>query len=116
MKAIFVDIMCAVWCESVQEQCEHLGVKQSIGLFQPEVNIAYYYKAVEPVSEVELGEIIKRIFLESKSRYGARKIKKYLENDGITLSRRWICRIMKKLNLVSVYQKAPLKTKDYVHR
>ena len=70
---------------------------------------SYYYKAVKPVSEAELEENIKAIFLESKSRYGARKIKKCLENQGMTLSRRRIRRIMKRLNLVSVYQKATFK-------
>ncbi|MDK6808614.1 IS3 family transposase, partial [Corynebacterium aurimucosum] len=64
---------------------------------------------VEPVPEAELGEKIKSIFLESKSRYGARKIKKCLEVQGINLSRRRIRRIMKRLNLVSVYQKAAFK-------
>ncbi|MBT1050713.1 DDE-type integrase/transposase/recombinase, partial [Streptococcus lutetiensis] len=41
--------------------------------------------------------------------YGARKIKKCLEKDGIILSLRRIRRIMKRLNLVSVYQKAAFK-------
>lgn len=36
---------------------------------------SYYYKAVEPVSEAELEEKIKAIFLQNKSRYGASKIK-----------------------------------------
>ena len=94
---------------------------------------SYYYQAVDPVSEADLEDKITYIFLESKSRYGARKIKKCLEKDGIILSRRRIRRIMKRLNLVSVYQKAAfklefinqetfqsleelaLKTKDYVH-
>ncbi len=94
---------------------------------------SYYYKAVVPVSEAQLEEMVERIFLDSKSRYGARKIKKCLEAQGITLSRRRIHRIMKRLNLVSVYQKPTfklefinqenfrsleeltLKTKDYVH-
>ena len=94
---------------------------------------SYYYQAVYPVSEADLEDKITYIFLESKSRYGARKIKKCLEKDGIILSRRRIRRIMKRLNLVSVYQKAAfklefinqetfqsleelaLKTKDYVH-
>ncbi len=70
---------------------------------------SYYYKAVVPVSEAQLEEMVKRIFLDSKSRYGARKIKKCLEAQGITLSRRRIRRIMKRLNLVSVYQKATFK-------
>ncbi len=40
---------------------------------------SYYYKAVVPVSEAQLEEMVKRIFLDNKSRYGARKIKKCLE-------------------------------------
>lgn len=70
---------------------------------------SYYYKAVKPVFEVELEENIKAIFLESKARYRDRKIKKCLENEGIQLSRCRIRRIMHRLNLVSVYQKAAFK-------
>ncbi|MFA1354096.1 IS3 family transposase [Streptococcus dysgalactiae subsp. equisimilis] len=70
---------------------------------------SYYYQAVESVSETEFEETIKRIFLESESRYGSRKIKICLNNEGITRSRRRIRRIMKRLNLVSVYQKATFK-------
>lgn len=70
---------------------------------------SYYYKTVDPVSEAVLEEKVKHIFLESKSRYGARKIKKCLESEGITLSRRRIRCIMKRLHLVSVYQKAAFK-------
>lgn len=70
---------------------------------------SYYYKAVEPIPQAKLEGMVKHIFLESKSRYGARKIKKCLETEGMILSRRRICRIMKKLNLVSVYQKAAFK-------
>ena len=54
---------------------------------------SYYYQAVDPVSEADLEDKITYIFLESKSRYGARKIKKCLEKDGIILSRRRIRRI-----------------------
>lgn len=70
---------------------------------------SYYYQAVNPVSEADLEDKITYIFLESKSRYGARKIKKCLEKDGIILSRRRIRRIMERLHLVSVYQKAAFK-------
>lgn len=70
---------------------------------------SYYYQAVESVSETEFEETIKRIFLDSESIYGSRKIKICLNNEGITLSRRRIRRIMKRLNLVSVYQKATFK-------
>lgn len=58
---------------------------------------SYYYQAVDPVSEADLEDKITYIFLESKSIYGARKIKKCLEKDGIILSRRRIRRIMKRL-------------------
>lgn len=70
---------------------------------------SYYYQTVEPVSEAVLEKTIKTIFHERKSRYGARKIKKCLEKDGIILSRRRIRRIMERLHLVSVYQKAAFK-------
>lgn len=56
-----------------------------------------------------LEEKIKSIFLESKSRYGARKIKQCLTTGGVILSRRRIRRMMKRLNLVSVYQQARFK-------
>lgn len=39
----------------------------------------------------------------SRGRYGARKIKAALSRDGITASRRRICRIMRKNGLTSVY-------------
>ncbi len=73
---------------------------------------SYYYKAVEPVSEAEIEGKVRNIFSESKSRYGARKIKKCLEAEGICLSLRRIRRIMKRLNLVSVYQKAVFKPRS----
>ncbi|WP_418127333.1 IS3 family transposase [Streptococcus parasuis] len=84
---------------SISAMCRWLKIPRS----------SYYYKAVVPVSEAQLEEMVKRIFLDSKSRYGARKIKKCLEAQGITLSHRRIRRIMKRLNLVSVYQKATFK-------
>lgn len=43
---------------------------------------SYYYKSVEPDSELELEESIQTIFLENKARYGARKIKQVLEAKG----------------------------------
>lgn len=70
---------------------------------------SYYYKAIEPVSEAELEEKVVKLFRENKARYGARKLKQVLEADGMTVSRRRIRRIMKKYNLVSVYQKASFK-------
>ncbi len=59
--------------------------------------------------EAELEAKVIQIFRESKSRYGARKIKKRLEVQGMTVSRRRIRRIMKRLTLVSVYQQDSFK-------
>ncbi|WP_237334445.1 IS3 family transposase [Streptococcus halotolerans] len=85
---------------SISAMCRWLNLPRS----------SYYYKAIEPVSKTELEEKVKQIFLESKSRYGARKIKKCLETEGILLSRRRIRRIMKRWNLVSVYQQTTFKS------
>lgn len=70
---------------------------------------SYYYQAVAPISETTLEEKVKAVFLESKARFGARKIKRVLASQGICLSRRRIRRIIKRLNLVCVYQKASFK-------
>lgn len=79
--------------------CRLLGIPRS----------SYYYKAVTPVSESELEKAVKDAFLTHKRRFGARKIKKKLEQDGIKVSRRRVRRIMKRLNLVSLYQEAAFK-------
>ncbi|NKZ20979.1 IS3 family transposase [Streptococcus ovuberis] len=84
---------------SISAMCRWLNLPRS----------SYYYKASESVAEAALEEKVKQIFLESQSRYGARKIKKCLESEGIQLSHRRIRRIMKRLNLVSIYQKAAVK-------
>ncbi len=63
----------------------------------------YYYEASSKAEETELENKIESIFKDNKSVYGSRKIKNKLAKDGITASRRKICRIMKKLGLVSTY-------------
>ncbi|WP_237375604.1 IS3 family transposase [Streptococcus ruminantium] len=84
---------------SISAMCRWLNLPRS----------SYYYKASETVSEADLEEKVKQIFLESQSRYGAQKIKQCLASDGIILSRRRIRRIMKRLNLVSIYQQPSFK-------
>ena len=49
------------------------------------------------------------MFKESKSIYGARKIKATLDKEGFCISRRRIGRIMKKFNLISKYTKVNFK-------
>ncbi|URL22883.1 IS3 family transposase [Staphylococcus argenteus] len=49
------------------------------------------------------------IFNSNGKVFGTRRIKNNLNDNGLTVSRRKIGRIMKKCNLVSVYTKAKYK-------
>lgn len=73
--------------------CEILGVHRS----------SVYYEPVAKKDETELHDIIKKIFIQSKKSYGARKIKKELDLMGIIVSRKKIRKIMVIQNLVSKY-------------
>jgi transposase InsO family protein len=64
---------------------------------------SYYYKAKPKESEVKLENKIQTSFLNSRKTYGTRRIKKDLQEQGHTVSRRKIGQIMAKYNLVSVY-------------
>ena len=63
----------------------------------------YYYEAASAKDETELEQLITIIFHNNKDAYGSRKIKKQLQDQEQIVSRRKICRIMKKLGLVSKY-------------
>lgn len=63
----------------------------------------YYYEASSKPDETELEKKIETHFHNNRDVYGSRKIKKELEKEGLRVSRRRICRIMKKLGLVSSY-------------
>lgn len=53
--------------------------------------------------EVKLENAVIKIFRESRNNYGARKIRKQLQREGIIASRRKISQIMEKYSLVSSY-------------
>ena len=78
-------------------------------------SLVYYYinnrQKASKISEeeVKLENAVIRIFRESRNNYGTRKIKKQLEREGITASRRKIGQIMKKYALVSNYTVAQYK-------
>lgn len=79
--------------------CKFLGITRSL---------VYYHLNNEGLknnleTEELLEEKIKEIFRKSKNAYGSRKIKIELEKQDIIVSRRKICRIMKKHALVSSY-------------
>lgn len=63
----------------------------------------YYYEASSKPDETELESKIESIFHNNRDVYGSRKIKKELAKENLQISRRRICRIMKKLGLVSSY-------------
>ena len=55
--------------------------------------------------DLELEQAIVSTFNSNRKSFGTRKIKNELNKLGIIVSRRKICRIMKKYNLISVYTK-----------
>lgn len=74
---------------------------------------SYYYEVSSKPDETDLEATIQTVFHISRDIYGSRKIKKELAKQGLQISRRRICRIMKRLGLVSVYTVAtfrPCKT------
>lgn len=70
---------------------------------------AYYYEASSEKDETELEQLITTIFRNNKDVYGCRKLKKELSKKNHIVSRRRICRIMKKLGLVSKYSIAKFR-------
>ena len=75
---------------------------------------SYYYEVSSESDETALEEQLETVFHENRAVYGSRKIKKELAKQGLQISRRRICRIMKRLGLVSAYTVAifhPCKTK-----
>ncbi|MCM3390740.1 IS3 family transposase (plasmid) [Ureibacillus chungkukjangi] len=92
--------------------------KYSISAMCNVLNIAkstYYYhanlseKEAHNTEEVELSNEIERLFKESRSNYGTRKLKVELKKQKMVVSRRRIGRIMKQLGLVSKYTVAQYK-------
>ncbi len=69
----------------------------------------YYYEASSKKEETELEKEIETIFKANKCVYGSRKLKKELKKKNKIVSRRRICRIMKKLGLVSTYTVSKFK-------
>lgn len=69
----------------------------------------YYYEAKQKQNEDTLEAIIIRIFKESRSNYGAHKIKVELNKEEYSVSRRRIGHIMKSNGLVSKYTIAQFK-------
>ena len=69
----------------------------------------FYYERKGQLHDHEAENAVKRVFESSRGVYGYRKIKAALERECMILSRRRICRIMRKFGLVSKYTKAQYK-------
>ena len=86
----------------VSAQCKLLGVPR-----------ATYYalkdKVNQPPPKDPMTDDVKRVFEESRSLYGTRKIKAVLASEGKIISRPRIAKIMKRENLTSAYRKAKYK-------
>lgn len=85
---------------SVSALCKCLGIARS----------TYYYKAKQPKDESGLEAKISKAFYENRQVYGSRKIQKELAKQGFRVSRRRICRLMRKLGLESAYSKSKYRT------
>jgi len=86
----------------VSAQCKVLGISRG----------SYYYEVKPPKDETHLEEAVQTAFEENRSLYGSRKIKKVLDRKKITLSRRKICRIMKRRGLESAYTRRKYKNQN----
>lgn len=72
----------------------------------------YYYEAkIRDNRDEELTALIVKIFKDSRNIYGQRKIKKEIQKQGWTVSRRRIGRIMNEQGLVSKYTVTQFKPK-----
>ena len=78
---------------SISALCRCLGISRG----------SYYYESRQPKEETLLEKAVQTAFEENRSLYGSRKLKKVLAGKDMTLSRRKICSIMKRLGLESAY-------------
>lgn len=69
----------------------------------------YYYESTVQKGKDPIVDDIIRIFKENRKNYGTRKIKKKLNDEGKSVSRRRIGRIMRENGLVSTYTIAQYK-------
>lgn len=86
--------------------CEFLKVNRSLVYYH--INNRLYLKKTKD-KDIELVNLVKKIFKDSKNNFGTRKIKKELEKLGICVFRKIISKIMKLNGLVSNYTVAQYK-------
>lgn len=91
---------------SISRQCELLDIPRST-----------FYHVPQPVSEedLELMRLIDRCHTELPF-YGSRRIKGWLKDEGITVNRKRIQRLMRTMGVVAVYPKQKLSQPNAAHR
>jgi transposase InsO family protein len=68
-----------------------------------------YYKPKPPKEETVLFEAVKEAFRKGRQTYGTRRVKVELAKECMRVSRRKIAKVMRDLDLVSVYTKLKKK-------
>ena len=91
---------------SISRQCELLDIPRST-----------FYHVPQPVSEedLELMKLIDRCHTELPF-YGSRRIKGWLKDEGFTVNRKRIQRLMRTMGVVAVYPKQKLSQLNAAHR
>jgi len=80
---------------SISKQCQLLGINRS----------SYYYQYVTENSfNTELMRLIDQLYLQYPF-YGSRQMRCHLKQQGYTLSRKRIQRLMRKMGIMAIYQK-----------
>ena len=108
---------------------KYAWIKQHIDAFNTKVmckvlkvsRSGYYTWAIQKSPSVrtlenrELSEEIALIFLEHKSRYGSRRIRRVLLNKGYQISRKRVCKLMRAQNLCCKTKRKFKQTTDSNH-
>lgn len=91
---------------SISRQCELLDLPRST-----------FYHVPQPVSgeDLDLMKLIDRCHTELPF-YGSRRIKDWLEDEGHTVNRKRIQRLMRTMGVVAVYPKQKLSQPNQAHR
>lgn len=91
---------------SLKEQCQLLGINRS----------SYYYQKKEPKEEeYVLLRLLDEQYLKTPF-YGSRKMTVYLREQGYTVNRKRVIKLMHKLGLQTIYQKKRTSVSNPEHR
>lgn len=91
---------------SITRQCDLMSISRS----------SWYYEAIgESAENLELMQLIDKQFMEEPS-YGARQMARYLRRKGHWVNRKRVSRLMRKMGLMTIYQKPDTSKPHPEHR